>query len=142
MKIDDNKFSMFILPLLLLPLLATTQEDNDIQNKADYWCPKIEFVGKAAEIFKLDKCEYISGITIKLIYNGKYSYPFKLNFTLLDSYGNVMEEDQKKKVFGPTSLKKGQYGIFTIQNYGNDDPSRIKIEGIWKMQRSAPPERR
>jgi hypothetical protein len=135
MKIDTKrKLGVLVLAVLLLPLFASAQVNNDIQNKSDYWCPKIEFVGKAAEIFKLDKCEYISGITIKLIYNGKYSYPSKLNFTFLDSQGNVMKEEQKKKVFGPQSLKKGQYGIFTIQNHGNDKPSKIRIEGIWKKK--------
>lgn len=135
MKIDTKKkLGVLVLAVLLLPLFASAQVNNDIQNKPDYWCSKIEFVGKAAEIFKLDKCEYISGITIKLIYNGKYSYPSKLNFTLFDSQGNVMKEEQKKKVFGPQSLKKGQYGIFTIQSHGNDKPSKIRIEGIWKKK--------
>lgn len=129
----NNKLIILFFAVLLLPFLATAQE-NDIQNKPDYWCPKVELVGKAAEIFKLDKCEYISGITIKLIYNGKYSYPSKLNFTLLDSQGNVLKDDQTKKVFGPQFLKEGQYGIFTIQSSGNDNPSTIRIEGIWKKK--------
>jgi hypothetical protein len=125
---------VLVLAVLLLPLLAIAQENNDIQNKSDYWCPKVELIGKAAEIFKLNKCEYISGITIKLIYNGKYSYPAKLNFTLLDSQGNVIKDDKTKKVFGPQFLKRGQYGIFTIQGYGNDNPAKIKIESIWKKK--------
>lgn len=135
MKIDmNNKLIVLVLAVLLLPFFASAQENNDVQKNPDYWCPKIELVGKAAEIFKLNKCEYISGITIKLIYNGKYSYPSKLNFTLLDSQGHVMKEDQTKKVFGPQFLKGGQYGIFTIQGFGNDNPPRIRIEGIWKKK--------
>ncbi len=135
MKIDkNNTFAVALLSVLVLPLLATAQQKNDIENKPDYWCPKIEFVGRAAGILKLGKCEYISGITIKILYNGKYSYPSKLNFTLLDSQGNVMQGDQNKKVFGPQHLEKGQYGIFTIQNYGKDNPSKIRIEGIWKKK--------
>ena len=132
MKMDkNNKFTVALLSLLLFPLLVAAQEEKDIQNNPDYWCPKIKFVGKAAEIFRLGKCEYISGITIKMIYNGKYSYPSKLKFTLIDSQGNPMLGDQTKKVFGPRHLEKGEYGIFTIQNYGNDDPSKIEIEAIW-----------
>ncbi len=123
---------MPLLAVLLFPHLATAQTKSDIQQSPDYWCPKIEFVGRAAEIFNLKKCEYISGITIKLIYNGKYSYPEKLKYTLLDAQGNTMPEDSKKKVVGPRHLKKGQYGIFTIQNYGNENPAKITIQGIWK----------
>ncbi|MBI3755912.1 MAG: hypothetical protein HY265_07115 [Deltaproteobacteria bacterium] len=113
-------------------LIAAQEEDEDIQKKPNYWCPNIIFLGRTAEIFKLKKCEYISGITIKIIYNGKHSYPVKIKFTLLDSQGKVMDGDQKKHVFGPRHLKKGQYGIFTIQRYGNDNPSLIEIEGIWE----------
>jgi hypothetical protein len=132
MGIDKNyKFGLLILAIWLLPFLAIAQENVDTQNKPDYWCPKIEFADKTAKILKLEKCEYISGITVKLIYNGKYSYPSRLKFTLLDSHGNVIKENQKKKVFGPQSLKKGQYGIYTIQSYGNNNLSRIRIEGIW-----------
>lgn len=112
--------------------IAAQEEYEDIQKKPDYWCPQIVFAGKAAEIFRLKKCEYISGITIKLIYNGRHSYPAKLKFTFLDSNGKVMAEDLKKHVFGPHFLKKGQYGIFTIQQYGNENPALIEIEGIWE----------
>ena len=131
MEIHNNKLIAAFLFLLLFPVLSAAQEKRDIQNDPDYWCPKIKFVGRAAEIFELGKCEYISGITIRIIYNGKYSYPSRLEFTLLDVHGNVMPEDRNKNVFVPKDLKKGQYGIFTIQNYGNDNPSKIEIQGIW-----------
>lgn len=126
------------LSLLLFPLLLlAVQEEGDIQNNPDYWCPKVVFVGKAAEIFRLKECSYISGVTIKITYNGKYSYPARLKFTLFDSHGNVMEMDQKKHVFGPKYLEKGQYGIFTIQALGNEDPSRIEIEGVWTKNKKS-----
>lgn len=133
-KVDIFTYSFVVCCMVLLlphPLLAA-QEEKNIQKSPDYWCPNIVFVGRATEIFKLEKCEYISGITIKLIYNGRYSYPVKLKFTLLDSKGKVMEGDKKKRIFGPRHLEKGQYGIFTIQRYGNNDPALIKIEGVWE----------
>jgi len=101
MKIHNNKLIAAFLFLLLFPVLSAAQEKRDIQNDPDYWCPKIKFVGGAAEIFELGKCEYISGITIRIIYNGKYSYPSRLKFTLLDVHGNVMPEDRNKNVFVP-----------------------------------------
>jgi N-acetylmuramoyl-L-alanine amidase len=97
----------------------------------NYWCPIIAFVGKAAKIFTVQNCEYISGITIKLVYNGVDAYPAKLKFTLLDTGGNKLPIDQTKHVSGPARLEKGQYGIFTIQYKGNDNPSKIEIEGVW-----------
>jgi hypothetical protein len=125
MKNKNLKTGILLIAILLWPLLANAQEDNS-------WCPEIVLAGKAAEIFKLDKCQYISGLTIKLIYNGKFPYPSSLSFTLLDLQGNKIKGDQNKKVFGPQQLTSGQYGIFTIQNYGNDNPSKIRIEGTWK----------
>ena len=105
--------------------------DGNKQSETDYWCPKVAFAGKAADMFTLKKCEYISGITVELVYNGSYSYPSKLKFTLLDSDGNILKSDQTKHVFGPQHLEKGQFGIFTIQHTGSDNPSKIIVEGVW-----------
>lgn len=101
------------------------------QEYTNDWCPKITFIGKTAEILNVEKCEYISGITIKLIYNGVDTYPAKLKFILLDAEGNKLPSDQTKHVSGPARLEKGQYGTFTIQYKGNDNPSKIEIEGVW-----------
>jgi len=132
MTFDRRVVQILMISLfLILPAYTQGQQEKNIQEDPDYWCPKISFLGHAADIFILGKCEYISGISIKLIYNGRLAFPDKLRFTLLDSKGNPMKADKEKRVFGPRQLEKGQFGIYTIQWTGNENPARITIEDVW-----------
>lgn len=121
-----NRFLSIAVTLVTLFAIAgcATKEP------ADFHYPKIEFVGKAGHIFTLKKCEWISGLTCYIHYNGKLEYPSRLYFTAYDTEGKQMENSIP--LWGPERLEKGETGIFTIQKWGERDPARIEIYAIWK----------
>ncbi|MFZ3200496.1 MAG: hypothetical protein WA175_05030 [Candidatus Acidiferrales bacterium] len=57
----------------------------DIENA--FRSPEFELKGKLAKIFRLSHCEYISGLTCRIHYNGALALPSELFFTEFDDHG-------------------------------------------------------
>lgn len=55
------------------------------------WCfPKIEVEGRLAQIFEFSDCEWISGLSCKLVYNQKAPFPSRVFFVEYDSAGRLV----------------------------------------------------
>ena len=77
--------------LFFLCFGATSASGQQEQGKPDtdgFQVPKFELKGKLAKIFDIKDCEYISGITCRIHYNGVLPLPSRVFFTELDEDGH------------------------------------------------------
>ena len=106
----------------------TTKQDSHLKAETErgFQPPEFELEGNLAKIFTVTHCEYISGLTCRIHYNGKFPLPSEVFFT---------EFDDKGKKVGPhvrliyPKLKRGETGMatFRIQIH----PSKIILTGEW-----------
>ncbi|MGB6877103.1 MAG: hypothetical protein WBD87_13830 [Candidatus Acidiferrales bacterium] len=100
---------------------ATTQSANGFP------IPKIELKGKLAKIFSVSDCEYISGLTCKIRYNGNAPLPSEVFFIELDEHGR--QAGARVRLIYP-KLKAGERGYATFR-IRLVEPARIILEGKW-----------
>jgi hypothetical protein len=100
------------------------------QNQTDEGLPlpKIELKGKLSEIFTVTHCEYISGLTCRIHYNGKLPLPSRVFFNEFDQRGQ--SGGPRVRLIYP-ELKSGETGRATFRTRLGR-PAKIVLEGEWK----------
>jgi hypothetical protein len=123
--------------VLLSSLLQTSPADKQTKTTPEqkqlnaniakgFRLPKFELEGDLGKIFTVTHCEYISGLTCRIHYNGKLSLPSEMFFT---------EFDDKGKKVGPRvrliypKLKRDETGMATFRI--RIRPSKIIVTGEW-----------
>jgi hypothetical protein len=116
------------------PLSAAPQQNTRAQQdqlKADmakaFRIPKFELAGKLSKIFKVSRCEYISGLTCRIHYNGKLPLPSEVFFTEFDDHGK--KAGPRVRLIYP-ELNPGETGIATFR-IRLSSPAKIVLEGEW-----------
>jgi hypothetical protein len=115
--------------LFFLSFGATSASGQQEQGKPDadgFQVPKFELKGKLAKIFDIKDCEYISGITCRIHYNGVLPLPSRVFFTELDENGHP---GPRVRLIYP-ELKPGETGRATFRIHSH--PATIVLQGEWK----------
>ena len=104
------------------------QGQPNADTKNAFHPPKVELKGKLAKIFKVNHCEYVSGLSCRIHYNGNLGLPSEVFFTEFDNSG--------KKAGAPVrliypKLKPGETAIATFR-IRLARPVRIVLLGEWK----------
>ena len=89
--------------------------------------PGVVLSGKLATIFTVDHCEFISGLTCRITYNGKLPLPSKVFFTELSDNGK--SAGPKVRLIYPR-LDAGESGKATFLTR-LDRPAKIVLVGEW-----------
>src|SRR5579859_1457577 len=89
-------------------------------------CPVFTLKGQLQDIFVISHCQFISGLTCKITYNGKSPLPSEVFFTDSDSEGHV----SKKTRFIYPHLNAGERGTATFR-YKTAEPAQIVLTGVW-----------
>lgn len=90
--------------------------------------PRFELKGKLAKIFSVSRCEYISGLTCRIHYNGAIPLPSEVFFTEFDEHGR--QAGARVRLICP-ELKPGETGQATFR-IRLISPARIVLQGEWK----------
>jgi len=106
------------------------ERQNQPQSSADdgFRLPSFVLEGNLAKIFVLSKCEYISGITCSIHYNGVLPLPSQVFFTEFDEHGH--QAGARVRLIYP-ELKPGERGAATFRTR-SAFPSKIVLHGEWK----------
>lgn len=107
---------------------STSGQESEKQNDEALPLAKIELKGKLSEIFVVTGCEYISGLTCRIHYNGKLPLPSRVFFTEFDHQGR--EASPRVRLIYP-ELKPGETGRATLR-IRSAEPAKIVFEGEWK----------
>jgi hypothetical protein len=89
--------------------------------------PKFELEGNLAKIFTVTHCEYISGLTCRIHYNGKLPLPSEVFFTEFDDRGK--KAGPRVRLIYP-ELKRGETGMATFR-IRLSEPAKIVLKGEW-----------
>jgi len=89
--------------------------------------PTIELEGKLKEIFTVADCQYISGLTCRIRYNGKSALPSEVFFTGYDQAGKP--DGTKVRLIYPR-LEPGERGMATFR-IPSSSPTKIVLTGSW-----------
>ena len=89
--------------------------------------PKFELRGNLAKIFTVTRCEYISGMTCRIHYNGKLPLPSEVFFTEFDDHGR--RAGPHVRLIYP-ELNRGETGTATFR-IRLSGPAKIVLEGEW-----------
>ena len=90
--------------------------------------PELVLQGRLAMIFKIDRCEYISGMTCRIRYNGKAPLPSEVFFVEIDAEGKTQRS--RVRLIYPR-LQSGESGKATFR-LRSSSPARIVLTGEWK----------
>jgi hypothetical protein len=90
--------------------------------------PEIVLQGHLKEIFEVCGCEYISGMTCRIGYNGRRPLPSRVFFTEFDDKGHVA--GREVRLLYP-KLEPGETGFATFR-IRLSSPARISLRGEWK----------
>jgi hypothetical protein len=126
--------------LVAVALICTPRLASAGQHKSDAWqqklqkdtaeafrIPQFKLVGKLSKIFSVSRCEYISGLTCHIHYNGKLPLPSEVFFTEFDEHGK--KAGPRVRLIYP-ELKPGETGVATFRiRLGR--PAKIVLEGEW-----------
>jgi len=94
----------------------------------DGFCyPAIDLQGPLTEIFTVSGCQWLSGLTCDIRYNGKRPLPSEVFFTEFDGAGRQL--GKHTRLVYP-QLEAGQTGRATFR-IRSDHPSRITLAGVW-----------
>ena len=89
--------------------------------------PKFELEGRLAKIFEVTDCEYISGITCRIHYNGALPLPSHVFFTEFDEQGQ--RSGKRVRLIYP-KLEPGEKGRATLR-IRLARPAKIVLQGEW-----------
>jgi hypothetical protein len=124
----------FALACVAHPLSAASQQNPGAQQdqlKADmakaFPIPKFELVGKLSKIFQVSRCQYISGLTCRIHYNGRLPLPSEVFFMEFDDHGK--KAGPRVRLIYP-ELKPGETGVATFR-IRLSTPANIVLEGEW-----------
>jgi hypothetical protein len=98
------------------------------QDSSGWTYPTFKLKGRLAEIFAISDCQWISGLTCRIRYNGRYALPSEVFFTEYDVKGKRL--GRRTRLIYP-HLKAGERGYATFR-LRSGCPSTIELEGIWK----------
>jgi len=131
------------LPILLILTICTASQADDsfeeqrknecavskMQVGKDGWCvPTFELEGDRKEIFSINDCEWISGLTCRVRYNGRKPLPSEVFFAELDAKGKRIGPTKTRLIYPRLDPGKGGVAIFRIHG----TPTRIVMTGTWK----------
>jgi hypothetical protein len=115
-------------------LTASAQRNQDLQQRKRndeiakaFPIPKFELTAKLSKIFTISRCEYISGLTCQIHYNGKLPLPSEVFFEEFDEHGK--KAGPRVRLIYP-ELKPGRDGVATFR-IRLSRPARIVLEGEW-----------
>jgi hypothetical protein len=119
-------------PLLILvsmfALAAGWTQQAAQQKPCEAFCvPSFELKGKLAKIFSISNCEFISGLTCRIHYNGDLPLPSEVYFTELDEHGKPA--GARVRLIYP-EMKKDETGIVTFR-IRTGSAAKIVLEGRW-----------
>jgi hypothetical protein len=95
----------------------------------DFMYPRFELEGKLAKIFTVTDCEYISGMTCRIHYNGALPLPSQVFFTEFDEHGQ--KAGARVRLIYP-KLAPGETGRATFLRMHLSRPAKIVLQGEWK----------
>ncbi|HEY4837988.1 MAG TPA: hypothetical protein VIH72_05250 [Candidatus Acidoferrales bacterium] len=107
--------------------VGQNQLEKTILTANDADIPALELRGKLAKIFSISDCEYISGLTCKIYYNGSASLPSQVFFTELDKQGR--QSGRRVQLIYPR-LKPRETGRATFR-INLTRPVKIVLYGEW-----------
>src|SRR5579863_5728021 len=90
--------------------------------------PRIELQGKLAKIFTITDCEYLSGMTCRIHYNGALPLPSQIFFTEWDERGQ-RAGDRVRLIY--PKLGPGETGRATFRLHSSN-PVKVVLQGEWK----------
>lgn len=96
--------------------------------------PSFELKGKLVKIFSVSDCEYISGLTCRIHYNGAAPLPSEVFFTEFDKQGR--QAGRRVRLIYP-ELKPGEAGWATFRIRLNE-PAKVVLQGEWNGPRRSP----
>jgi hypothetical protein len=105
---------------------ASRQQEQGKPKNDGMQLPKFELKGKLAKIFDIRDCEYISGITCRIHYNGVLPLPSRVFFAELDENGHP---GPRVRLIYP-KLAPGETGRATFRIHSH--PAMILLHGEWK----------
>ncbi len=89
--------------------------------------PKFELKGKLAKSFEITDCEYISGITCRIHFNGVFPLPSQVFFTEFDERGK--QAGVRVRLIYP-QLRPCETGRATFR-VRLSRPAKIVLQGDW-----------
>jgi hypothetical protein len=89
--------------------------------------PAFEFRGHLSDVFEINHCEYISGMTCKIRYNGARPLPSQVLFTEYDEAGH--RAGPEVRLIYP-KLEAGETGSATFR-IRLSSPAKISLRGEW-----------
>jgi hypothetical protein len=89
--------------------------------------PSMELEPRLAAIFAVTRCEFMSGMTCRITYNGKSPLPSEVYFTEYDESGKAL--GQRTRLIYP-KLEKGESGRATFRLRASN-PTRVVLSGTW-----------
>jgi hypothetical protein len=118
--------------LILLSVLTLTinwAQQAGQEKPCEAFCiPSFELKGNLAKIFSVSRCEFISGLTCRIHYDGAMPLPSEVFFTEFDE--NDKQAGARVRLIYP-KLKKGETGVATFR-IRMPNPAKILLEGEWK----------
>ena len=118
--------------LILLSVLTLTinwAQQAGQEKPCEAFCiPSFELKGNLAKIFSVSRCEFISGLTCRIHYDGAMPLPSEVFFTEFDE--NDKQAGARVRLIYP-KLKKGETGVATFR-IRMPSPAKILLEGEWK----------
>ncbi len=115
---------VFLIAIGLQNVLAANSEGQGIAEKA---MPKIVLPGRLAKCIAITDCEYISGMTCKITYNGTEPLPSEIYFFEYDEMGISLVK--RTRLIYP-NLKAGETGYATFR-LKFPRPAKLILDGIW-----------
>lgn len=117
---------------------VTAKEEYDPQDCKQYgkiankegWCmPVLKLTGDLNKIFTIPEtdCEYISGMTCRISYNGKLPLPSEVYFIQFDKNGKKLG-DQIRLIYPKLEANESGTATFRI----NSNPATIELIGKWE----------
>lgn len=118
------------MAVILFSWSAATVSANGLCKNDWPACPEFVLQDKLQQIFSLSDCQFISGITCKITYNGKLPLPSEVFFTELDDQGQAL--GKKTRLIYP-HLNPGERGTATFMQRGVTKgwPTKVVLMGKW-----------
>jgi hypothetical protein len=104
-------------------------EDDMIESTEErraWGYPTIELQGRLHDIFTVTHCQYISGLSCRISYNGRAPLPSEMLFVPYDVAGKT--EGPRVRVIYPR-LEPGESGTATFRI--GSHPARLVLRGVW-----------
>ena len=103
---------------------------DGVCDPSGFACPTFVLNDKLQDIFIISHCQFISGLTCKVTYNGKAPLPSEVFFTEFDAKGQLM--GKKTRLIYP-HLNPGERGTatFMLRGVQTGEPAKVVLTGAW-----------